>query len=354
MRRKACRKLSAIKDRSPKELYEELNRIGYVNQKSAKKTLCLYAYRHIRRLKDKYLNRVPENKIPPKSNVLMLGPTGCGKSYLAELLFSKLLGVPVTTVDLSSFTECGYVGRSVCDILSQLIGAANGNAIWATMGIVIMDEFDKIAGSSSNIRYAGAGTTKDVSGFGVQRELLGMVEGGSHSISPEGQISLGSPTISIKTDDVGFIGCGAFSNIKEISMLERGGHFGFGANAKHNNTGGIAYHLDENDTDVEVFQRYGFLPELIGRFNSIVRLSPLNSEQLKTILIKNALPQFQEECRREGLTLSIPDEIIDIIVQKAIERKTGARGLIFHLNQYLEDKAFESFGQNKRQQEMKA
>jgi len=352
LKHQAVENLKRLPDRSPRELYRALDEMGYVGQEAARRSLCLSAYRHVRRLKDRHLHKVPARKLPPKPVALMIGPTGCGKTYLAELLFGQLIGVPVATVDITGFTESGYVGRNVSEILVQLMGSARENPFWAMMGVCVLDEFDKLAGSASNARFAGEGTTKDVSGYGVQRELLGLIEGGSHPAARGDRMFTGARVPMIRSDDVGFVACGAFSGIKEISVLNSGSGFGFRpAGRKTRGRGGIDYELDEQDiASVEVFHRYGFLPELIGRFSSIVRLAPLGERELKTILIRNVLPRYQEEFRREGLELKMPTKVIARMVHDALERRTGARGLTLQLTRYLEDRAFEQFGCDGRRQ----
>ena len=304
------------------------------------------AYRHTRRLKDHFLKNIPLDKLPPQSNVLMLGPTGCGKSHLAELLFGKILQIPVVSVDMTAFVETGYMGRYVPEILFDLLNTAQGNLYWAKMGICVLDEFDKIAGAGSNIRYGGGGTTKDVSGYGVQRGLLKLIEGGRHQVTSKEPWGPQSDDY-IETDCIGFVACGAFSGIKELAMVEQDSDFGFRPSRKDNRSGGIAYKISPNDlSSVEVFSRYGFLPELIGRFSSIVHLNPLSKKDLMTILRKNVLPKYEQEFQREGQKLSLPKKIMEEIVEKAIERRTGARGLSLLLTEYFENQAFECFGQD--------
>lgn len=344
----AVQRLAAIPDRSPREYYDALEKLGYVGQEAARRSLCLMAYRHVQRLKDRYLRGVQERQLTPKSAVLMLGPTGCGKTYLANLLFGQLIGLPVAIEDMTAFTETGYVGRSVPEILGDLILAAGGDPLWAAMGVCILDEFDKLAGAC-NARSAGRGTTKDVSGFGVQRELLCLIAGGDHPAGVVGQRVRTGPRPTLRTDDVGFIACGAFSGIKEIAVRQRGEEFGLASARTPVNTSAIAYELEHRDiASVEVFQRYGFLPELIGRFTGIVRLAPLGRNELKQILMLNVMPRFQAEFQREGFRLQVEDTVLNDIVTQAEQRQTGARGLTLQLTQYLDEQAFERFGTNRR------
>ena len=342
----ALERLKSVRDWSPRELFKQLEIMGYVGQDETRRRLCLMAYRHIRRLKDHFLDNIPTEKLPTKSNVLMVGPTGCGKSYLAELLFGKILGIPVATVDMTAFVETGYMGRYVSEILYELKNTAHNNLFWAKMGICILDEFDKISGAGSNIRFGGGGTTKDVSGYGVQRSLLKLFEGGKHKIASKGPLG-SQPDEYLETDCISFVACGAFTGIKELAVRNQGSNFGFKRGNNEVQAGGTAYKLTQDDiSSVEIFSTYGFLPELIGRFSSISRLNPLCENDLKNILKRNVLPKYKQEFKREGQKLSVPHEIIEKIVKKAIERKTGARGLSLLLTEYFENQAFELFGQN--------
>ena len=334
----AHRKLKAIKDCSPRELYDKLSQSGYIGQEATRKSLCLMAYRHIRRLKDHYIHKIPLEKLPQKFNVLLTGPTGCGKSYLAELLFGQILKIPVITADMTCYVETGYVGKYVTEILFDLIHTAEGNKHWAKTGVVVLDEIDKIAST-------GGKASKDITGFGVQRGLLKLIEGGLHEVTGRGPWG-NQPLDKVETDCIGFVACGAFSGIENLTVRNNTSSFGFN-HAKNKATPDN----DEQDIspeviDVDTFRKYGFLPELIGRFSSIARLSPLGRNDLMEILRKNVLPKYRQEFKREGQKLTVPNKIMESIVNVAIKRKTGARGLTLLLTEYFEQQAFESFGQN--------
>ena len=162
---------------APPEIAERLEQLGYKGQDEPRRALALMAYRHIRRLKRLHVNNEARRILPPKQNTLLVGPTGCGKTFLVESLFQQIFHLPTVIVDITSFTESGYIGDDVGTILTRLVYAAEGNLLLAACGIVCLDEFDKLASSTSNARFAGEGTTKDVSGYGVQRELLKIIEG---------------------------------------------------------------------------------------------------------------------------------------------------------------------------------
>jgi len=155
---------------SPKKIYALLEYHGYRGQKVARKALSLMAYRHIKRLKKLYIDKKSPEKVTPKFNYLFIGPTGCGKTYIVELLFGKILKIPNVIIDITTYSETGYIGEDVSTILTRLVKAAGDDVRWASCGIVCIDEFDKLATSRSSARFSGEGTTKDVSGLGVQRE----------------------------------------------------------------------------------------------------------------------------------------------------------------------------------------
>jgi ATP-dependent Clp protease ATP-binding subunit ClpX len=321
---------------SPQKIWAELETLGYKGQNEQRKALSLMAYRHIRRLKRLYVDGEDRKNLPPKQNVLMLGPTGCGKTYLVELLFQNLFKIPTVIVDITSFTESGYVGDSVNTILTRLISKTN-DALFATCGVICLDEFDKLASSGSSARFAGQGTTKDVSGYGVQRELLAMIQGTNVSVPMDYGFSEFGYRSEISTIDVPFIACGAFSGFEEL-LKENRANIGFRQDGKTN---------DEILTEQEAqsFQKFGFLPELIGRFSRIVSFSPLPEETLRQILRDNILPQFENEFNAEGLKLNVSNEAVDFIVKRCEKRGTGARGLHTEIVTALEKIAFETFGE---------
>ncbi len=320
---------------SPAEVVDQLENYGYKGQIKQKQALALMAYRHIRRLKRLYLEEIERETLPPKQNALLVGPTGCGKTYLVELLFQKILQLPTVIVDVTSFTEAGYVGDDIRTIITRLISKADGKLYLAECGIICLDEFDKLAASSSNSRFSGAGTTKDISGYGVQRELLTMLHGADVSVPMDyGFSEFGSRSI-FSTRDVPFIACGAFSGLTEL--LKEQTKIGF-QNDKNS--------LNNLSTeDVEKFQKYGFMPELIGRFSRIVEFPPLPAETLKQILIENILPQYENEFVGEKLSLKVTEKALDFIVKRSEKRKTGARSLQIELITAIEQAAFETFYQ---------
>src|SRR5215510_16259426 len=250
---------------SPPEIADRLEELGYKGQDEARRALSLMAYRHIRRLKRLHLHNENRRQLPPKQNTLMVGPTGCGKTFLVELLFQQIFQLPTVIVDITSFTESGYIGDDVNTILTRLVYAAEGNLLMASCGIVCLDEFDKLASSTSNSRFAGEGTTKDVSGYGVQRELLKIVEGADVMAPMDYGYSSYGQRAHLSTRDIPFIACGTFSGMDEIQRSQ-GKSIGFRTNKERE-----IEQQSQIMEEIEVFQRYGFLPELMGRFARIVR-----------------------------------------------------------------------------------
>jgi len=324
---------------SPVDISTELERLGYKGQIDQRRALSLMAYRHVRRLKRIYLDGESPNDLPPKQNVLMLGPTGCGKTFMVELLFQNILKLPTVIVDITSYTESGYIGDDVRTILTRLMLNANGNQQLAEIGVVCLDEFDKIASSSSNARFAGQGTTKDVSGYGVQRELLGMIHGADVVVAMDFGFSAYGQRVEVSTRNIPFIACGAFSGMDEL-LRENRSNIGF-RNAAGDDLSQLT--LDE----VGSFQKFGFLPELIGRFSRIISFPKLSTETLKQILTENVLPQFSNEFKGEGVELTVTEAALDHLVGRSEKRNTGARGLQTELIAAVERAAFDTFMQKK-------
>ncbi len=320
---------------SPPEIADQLERIGYKGQEDQRRAVSLMAYRHVRRLKRLYVGGEEARSIPPKQNLLLLGPTGCGKTFLVELLFQHIFRLPTVIVDITSFTESGYVGDDVHAILTRLIHVADGNAALASCGVICLDEFDKIASSSSNARFAGQGTTKDVSGYGVQRELLAMLDGSDVMVPLDYGFSAYGERAQLSTRNIPFIACGAFSGIDELLKTSRAS-IGFGAKDEAELD---ALTVDEAAT----FQKYGFLPELIGRFARIVTFPALPVQTLRQILNENVLPQFAGEFSAEGLKLTVTDAALDHVIARSLKRGTGARGLHAEMVAAIERAAFDTF-----------
>ena len=336
--------LGRISLMSPRAIFRRLEALGYRGQHAARRSAALFAYRHVRRLVRMYCEAVPRSELPPKANMLMIGPTGCGKTFLMELLFGEIFPLPHVIVDVSRFTETGYVGQDVTMSLTRLLAAASGDRALAGLGVVVLDEIDKLALQTSASRFAGAETTKDVKG-NVQKELLQIVAGSEVSVPWVETESHVAPRVVMSTHDIGFVATGAFSGIKEVADCEHGGRLGFHA-ARVGGNDAIAYNLDDSDVlNVEVFQAYGFLPEFFGRFGQICRLQPLGPNDLRRILLDNILPPLRREFALEGTKLELSPGEIDHFVEEATERRIGARGLRAAVERHVETIAFERFGQ---------
>lgn len=330
----------------PMKMSELLLKYHYKGQDGARKALTLMAYRHVRRLKRIHLDNIPRDQLPPKTNYLMIGPTGCGKTFLVELLFRKILKLPTAIVDVTQFSETGYVGNDTCTMLTLLLQNTGNDPVAASAGLICLDEFDKLATTQNIARFDGQGTTKDVSGYGVQRELLRIIEGTEISVPLDMNNTMYSQRMLLRTEDIAFIGCGTFSGFKGITNAQNP-HIGFQAMAQarpDEPSSKIAVKYDDQDVnDIENFQSYGFIPELMGRFTRIVSLDPLDRDTLKAILMDSVVRKFVREFREEGITFQIEKRVLHHIVDLSFKRQTGARGLTTILTQYIEDAAFQSF-----------
>ena len=309
---------------SPTELKNHLDKF-IISQEAAKVALCVAVYNHYKRL---YLG--DSQKFSPsveieKSNVLFIGPTGSGKTLLAQTL-ARFLKVPFTIADATVLTEVGYVGEDVDSILVRLYQAADYNVQAAEKGIVFIDELDKIARKSAN-----PSITRDVSGEGVQQGLLKILEGTVSAIPPKGgRKHPEQHLVHINTRNILFVCGGAFETLDKVisKRINSGGGMGFGAEVISKNESKIGEVLSK--CEPEDLISYGLLPELVGRLPVIVSLDELDEEALLNILTKpqNAIvKQYTKLFAMDGIELSFTDDALEAIVKKTVEQKTGARGL---------------------------
>lgn len=319
--------------RKPLEIKEFLDQY-VIGQNDAKKILSVAVYNHYKRITQKQQNEEVEIE---KSNIIMVGETGTGKTLLAKTI-ARLLNVPFAIVDATVFTEAGYVGEDVESMLTRLLQVCNYDIAAAEKGIVYIDELDKIARKGDN-----PSITRDVSGEGVQQGLLKMLEGTEVLVPPQGgRKHPEQKMIKLNTSNILFICGGAFDGIDKII-------------ARRINTNAIGFNVNKNERDqqrenllqfvnAQDLKAFGLIPELLGRLPVVTHLDPLDAKTLRSILTepKNSLiKQYTKLFEFEGVQLKVEDGVLDFMVQKALEYKLGARGLRTICEHILTDAMFE-------------
>ncbi len=318
--------LEGIPIMNPAEMSLALERQGYFHQVEGRKQICLAAYRHLARLRKIYIDSVPISELPDKQNVLLIGPTGSGKSYMQSLLFGEILKLPYCMIDMTSFSETGYVGANTSEILPRLIASANGNPDIASLGIICMDEIDKLANDDGRSM---------VSRQGVQRELLLLLQGmAQHEVHPRGRGMICEPVTKMDTRNLMFIGSGAFAGLQLNNTEYLKSSIGFTDKSQ-------SPKVSPNTTEALI--QYGMMPELVGRFHQVVSLHPFNQVQLQSMIENKIIKQHIDDLKRDGIELEVDNGVTALLAKRAIDLGTNGRSIANAISTILTDALFQAY-----------
>ena len=315
--------VACLPDLTPEQMSDMLDLRGFVNQERARRTLCLAGFRHIGRLRKIFIEGAKPAEIPQKENILVRGPTGSGKTMLAEALFRDTLSLPFALVDITGYSEAGYVGGDVSTIPCSLISAA-GSLPLSEIGVLVLDEIDKIADASGAQRQM-------VSRHGVQRQLLLMLQGGTLEVPEESGVHpMRALRVPWRSHNVLFIGLGAFADWNRLCGVRK--PIGF---SLHEGGGGGAATAEASDTDG--YHKYGLTPELVGRLPVVVEFQALSQAELREILELNVITAYTHELELDDIELEVDADAVDVLLDRAVARKSGARGLQGAMVEALEE-----------------
>ncbi len=313
----------------PAVLEKEIEARGYVGQQAARRAVALVAYRHVMRLKSIFIEGQASKVAPKADRLIMVGPSGCGKTHLLELVFGDILNLPVVIWDSTTLTEYPYIGAKLENVLMSLISKAEGNQERAQLGVICLDEIDKIAAPSSPSMSLSC--SRDPAGTGAQRSLLKLLEGTKLQTPKRGNDMV---TFDFDSTNTFIVGSGAFTSLHRAPTVARG--IGF-SDTKTSPAPQVRRAITTED-----LIRYGFETEFIGRFNRILRLDPLTQGELKAILSKNVIPRLESDLETYGLSLAVEPAVLDHLTTMAMDRGTAARGIHSSLAETMQECLFEA------------